>query len=130
LVQVTETDWEAVKKYKILIPVYERYGKIMELLNRNEEAARKWREELVGPDIIAESTDLYDDGLLAKGLGITLRAFHKWKKEDIRELALAVAQLKLQQMVDFLGRYDAHKKSKQKSEEKRLTSKNKGAAKR
>jgi len=84
------------------------------------ENIRKYREKLLGPDVIAASTPRYSELSARKTLGISPS---EWKSMPLNERAELIAHLRLENMAEII-REDLREEKRALEERKRNVGKN------
>ncbi len=99
---------------KIMVPVSERYDRIMKLLENQSDSVQKYKEELIG-----SSTDMdYSDTYSMIGIGKELAGSYEeflamiYDPHRIRIAAKLIARNQLHNMVELVQRHDTLQRQK------------------
>ncbi len=116
---------------KVLVPVQERYDRIMALFENKSDLISKYKEELIG-----SSTDMdYSDTYTLLGLGKELVGSYEefremiYDPQRIQTAAKLIARHQLHNMVELVQRHDTLQRQKQEKFEKGKPSPKKGKRK-
>ena len=98
----------------IMVPVSERYDRIMKLLDNKSDAVQKYKEELIGSSTDMDYSDTYHMIGLGKELVDSYEEFLKmiYDPYRIRIAAKLIARHQLHNMVELVQRHDTLQRQK------------------
>lgn len=105
LVEIKEKLPDSHLTVPVKVPIIVRYERVMAIFDRDTDATRKYKKELLGSDMAMTAPDIYNELSMLRDLGI-IANYAAYKTMPIHDRAKIIAQYQLSNMVSVVKRHD------------------------